>query len=70
MIIEGVEVGMLGAYSKATNSESVDKCVDVAVTSTGHRVVRHSTRGGAAIPFDQGEWAAFVTGVKAGEFDV
>jgi hypothetical protein len=71
MKIEGIDVGQVGDFRKASSSESVDKCVSVAVTSTGHRVVRHSTRvGGAAIPFDKGEWAAFLDGVRAGEFDI
>jgi hypothetical protein len=71
MKIEGVDVGQVGEFVKATASESVDKCVSVAVTSTGHRVVRHSTRvGGAEIPFDRDEWSAFLDGARAGEFDV
>jgi hypothetical protein len=40
------------------------------VTSTGHRVVRNTQRrDGAAVAFDAGEWAAFLVGVRRGEFD-
>jgi hypothetical protein len=71
VIVDGVQVGEVGEFRKATESESVDKCVEVAVTSTGHRVVRNTQRrDGAAVAFDSGEWAAFLVGVRRGEFDV
>lgn len=71
MIVDGVQVGEIGQFRKATASESVDKCVEVAVTSTGHRVVRNTQRrDGASVAFDAGEWATFLDGAKAGEFDV
>lgn len=70
MKVDGQEVGVLGAFVKSLDSKSPDTCVEVSVTSTGHRVVRSSIRpGGAAVAFDQGEWAAFLAGVRNGEFD-
>ncbi|MFI7053389.1 DUF397 domain-containing protein [Streptosporangium canum] len=44
-------------------------CVEVAELSGGRRAVRDSKdRGGPALVFTPGEWAAFVGGVKNGEF--
>jgi hypothetical protein len=45
-------------------------CVEVADLSGGRRAVRDSKdRGGPALVFTPAEWAAFVGGVKTGEFD-
>ncbi|MEV4181116.1 DUF397 domain-containing protein [Streptosporangium canum] len=44
-------------------------CVEVAELSGGQRAVRDSKdHGGPALVFTSGEWAAFVGGVKNGEF--
>lgn len=71
MKVDGQEVGVLGAFRKSSESDTPDKCVEVAVTSTGHRVVRNSTRpDGAAVAFTADEWGAFLVGARKGEFDV
>lgn len=71
MRVDGVEVGVLGVFRKSTGSDTPDKCVEVSVTSTGHRVVRNSLRpGGAAVAFTPEEWTAFLDGAKGGQFDV
>ncbi|MFF5212413.1 DUF397 domain-containing protein [Streptosporangium sp. NPDC000396] len=45
-------------------------CVEVAELSGGRRGVRDSKdRNGPALVFTASEWAAFVGGVKDGEFD-
>ena len=55
----------ISSYSGANGS-----CVEVAPL-TGHRMaVRHSKdRTGPALIFTEAEWAAFVGGIRAGEFD-
>ena len=46
-------------------------CVEVGSLDDGSVAVRHSKNRefGATLVFTTEEWAAFVTGVKAGEFD-
>ncbi|MFI6709335.1 DUF397 domain-containing protein [Nonomuraea sp. NPDC050478] len=45
-------------------------CVEVAELSGGRRGVRDSKNPtGPALIFTLGEWAAFISGVKDGEFD-
>jgi hypothetical protein len=46
-------------------------CVEVAVRPDGARAVRDSKDPrGPELAFAAREWAAFMTGVKAGEFDL
>jgi Domain of unknown function (DUF397) len=45
------------------------ECVAVARLSNGDYVVRHSRRHDSHIVFSAPEWKAFVSGVKAAEFD-
>ena len=47
---------------------SAGNCVGVRSTPDGVEVV--DTKDGAALRFTADEWAAFVAGVKAGEFDL
>ena len=45
-------------------------CVEVAALPDGGTAVRHSKHiDGPAIAYTAAEWAAFLAGVKAGEFD-
>jgi Domain of unknown function (DUF397) len=45
-------------------------CVEVADLDGGYRAVRDSKNpAGPALMFTVSEWAAFTTGVRAGEFD-
>ncbi|MCA2221673.1 DUF397 domain-containing protein [Nonomuraea aurantiaca] len=46
-------------------------CVEVAELSGGRRGVRDSKNpSGPALTFTPGEWSAFISGVKDGEFDL
>ena len=54
--------------SRACNNSA---CVQVAHLPGGMVAIRDSKNvAKPAHVFDSGEWAAFVTGVKAGEFDL
>lgn len=44
-------------------------CVAVAKLPSGDYAVRNSQMNDTAIVFTRAEWKAFVTGVKASEFD-
>ena len=44
-------------------------CVAVKGLATGHVIVKHSGSSGPELLFDRSEWAAFLAGVKNGEFD-
>ena len=49
---------------------SFGNCVEVGRSSDGLVLVRHTKdRTQEALSFTDEEWAAFVAGVKAGEFD-
>lgn len=56
-----------------TSSYSSDQggnCVQVATLPSGERLVRDSKDpDGAVLTFTPAEWAAFLLGAKAGEFD-
>jgi hypothetical protein len=56
-------------WKKSTRSGSSGNCVEVA--ATGDLIlVRHSKNpSGPALAFTVAEWAAFLAGVRAGEFD-
>lgn len=54
----------------SSHSGGNDDCVEVGVDDDGSRKVRNSKRrGGAVVNFTPSEWAAFIRGVKDGEFD-
>jgi Domain of unknown function (DUF397) len=47
-----------------------DNCVEVALLPDGGAQVRNSREpAGAVLTYTSGEWAAFLAGAKAGEFD-
>jgi hypothetical protein len=48
----------------------VGTCVEVALGAEGVASIRDSKRPGRQLSFSSAEWADFVRGVKAGEFDV
>lgn len=58
-------------FRKSTRSgPNCDNCVEVA-DIPGGRVLRDSKNPtGPVLAFDDAEWAAFVAGAKAGEFDL
>ena len=46
------------------------QCVEVALNVPGIVAVRDSKNpDGTALVFTEGEWSAFISGVRAGEFD-
>lgn len=58
------------AWRKSRFSGANDNCVEVANTPGGGRAVRDSKNpDGPTLQFTSGEWDAFVSGIKAGEFD-
>lgn len=57
-----------GEWFTSTFSASVN-CVAVRIDHDGV-LVRHSKGLGDVISFTRSEWLAFITGVKAGEFDL
>ena len=66
-----IESGSL-AWRKSSFSGQQDNsnCVEVAPLADGGRAVRDSKNPrGDVLRFTAGEWAAFVKGVHAGEFD-
>lgn len=58
------------AWRKSSFSQGPeDNCVEVADLRDEGQLVRDSKdRAGAVLRFTAGEWAAFVKGVRAGEF--
>ena len=57
-------------WMKSSFSGTNNNCVEHAKLPDGSRAVRHSKDPeGPALIFTADEWDAFVTGVKAGEFD-
>lgn len=57
-------------WRKSSLSSGSDNCVEVAFSADGHTGVRDSKhRSGAILVFTSAEWAAFVGGVRLGEFE-
>ena len=58
------------SWYKSRRSSGGDNCVEVSFSPDGVVGVRHSRRPhGPVLTFTPSEWAAFVGGVKDGEFD-
>jgi len=58
------------AWRKSSHSNGATNCVEVAMLADGSVGVRHSRRPDAeVIVYSRTEWAAFVAGVKAEEFE-
>jgi hypothetical protein len=65
------QIGEL-VWRKATKSSAEGSdCVEVAVLPQGGAAVRDSKLGddSPVLEFNEGEWRAFLAGVRAGEFD-
>ncbi|MDN5913916.1 MAG: DUF397 domain-containing protein [Pseudonocardia sp.] len=51
-------------------SSGNNECVEVADLADGGRLVRDTKdRDGGTLAFTDGEWSAFLAGVRQGEFD-
>lgn len=58
------------AWRKSSHSNGAANCVEVAMLTDGSVGLRHSRRPDAeVIVYSRTEWAAFVAGVKAEEFE-
>ena len=58
-------------WRKSTHSNGQSNCVEVRAGQQDAVAVRDSKdRGGPELGFTAGAWAAFVRGVKRGEFDL
>lgn len=56
-------------FRVSTFSGGGANCVAVRDDADGRVTVRHSRRSGTELTFTRDEWAAFVRGVKDGQFD-
>lgn len=56
-------------WRKSSRSNQGGACVEVAVSPAVVGVRDSKDRDGAVLAFGGGAWAAFVAGVKGGEFD-
>jgi len=62
---------LTGARWLKSRACSAEGCVEVAHLPGGQVALRDSKDAGkAAHIFDRGEWSAFISGVKNGEFDL
>lgn len=60
-----------GWWKSSRSNGGGDNCVEVAETADGYAVRDSKARGtGPELSFTRAEWAAFVEGVKLGEFDL
>jgi len=57
-------------WFKSTRSGANGSCVEVAITPTAVAVRDTKDRDGGTQVYTRDEWVAFVSGVKAGEFDL
>ncbi len=68
--VEEDENGQFPAWFKSSLSFAMSNCVEVAQLGNGHIGVRDSKNpNGGMLRFTPAEWAAFLGGVRNGEFD-
>jgi len=69
-MINGPDLRLVRPFVKSSFSNGGDNCVEVARTTDGRVLVRHSQHTDRpAQVFTCDEWRAFVAGIRAGEFD-
>ncbi|MPY86228.1 MAG: DUF397 domain-containing protein [Actinophytocola sp.] len=56
-------------WRKASASDAQGACVEVAFKDGRYGMRDSKDPAGPVLRFTPGEWSAFVTGVRAGEFD-
>ena len=56
-------------WRKSSRSNGQGQCVEIALAPTAVAVRDSKHPTGAVLTFTPAEWAAFVAGAKAGEFD-
>ena len=61
----------INEWHKATTSNGGGNCVEIMETGDGRFLVRDTKDAGAGpnLTFTRSEWAAFLRGVKLGEFE-
>jgi hypothetical protein len=69
-MIDGIDPASL-AWRKSSYSEGGGECVETAVLPDRRVALRDSKQpDGAILLYTPAEWSAFLTGAKAGEFDL
>lgn len=67
---ETIPVQLVGAWRKSSASNPTGNCVELAALLDGGVAVRNSRHpGGPTLVYTRAEIAAFLSGVRAGEFD-
>lgn len=67
--IERVRHWSAGAWIKSSRSYGAGECVEVRDIGGGIGVRDSKNPNGPQLSFTRAEWAAFVEGVRSGEFD-
>ncbi len=67
---QATDLSRAGWFKSSFSNGQGGACVEHAKLPDGSRAVRHSQNpDGPSLIFTASEWAAFIAGVKVGEFD-